>query len=222
MPYTAFKSENLHNHLYLQNYITVIKNTSSLPIATTILVIINVVVLALGLISGAQQEVIRRYGFIPDQLLSVLPSSSDILTRLFASMFIHANIVHLVFNILALVYLGGYAERAVGIARYILVYIIAGIAGALFYSAISIFILDNSHTVLIGASGAISGILGIAAAAGNTRAYYWLIIQIVFGIIGSFTSIPIAFTAHIGGFIAAVLLTKVLIIVEQNKRIKNM
>jgi rhomboid protease GluP len=179
-------------------------------------------ILAFGLVSGTQEEFIRRYGFIPDQLLSVSSPSSpaDVLTRLFSSMFIHTSIVHLAFNILALVYLGGYAERAVGIARYILIYIIAGIAGALFYGAISTFILSNSHTVLIGASGAISGILGIAAAAGNTRAYYWLIIQIVFAIVGSFTAIQIAFTAHIGGFIAGVLLTKVLIMAEQNKRIK--
>ncbi len=80
--------------------------------------------------------------------------------------------------------------------------------------------LGNSHTVLIGASGAISGTLGIAAAAGNTRAYYWLILQIVFAVIGSFTAIQVAFTAHIGGFIAGVLLTKAFIMVEQNKRIK--
>ena len=80
--------------------------------------------------------------------------------------------------------------------------------------------LGNSHTVLIGASGAISGILGIAAAAGNTRAYYWLVLQIVFAIIGSFTAIQVAFTAHIGGFLAGVLLTKAFIMVEQNKRIK--
>ena len=108
--------------------ITIYIYRTTLPIATTILVILNVVVLALGLFSGAQQQVIRRYGFIPDQLLSVSPSSSlsDILTRLFTSMFIHANIVHLAFNLMALVYLGGYAERAVGIARYILIYIIAG------------------------------------------------------------------------------------------------
>ena len=78
----------------------------------------------------------------------------------------------------------------------------------------------NGHTVLIGASGAISGILGIAAAAGNTRAYYWLILQIAFAVIGSFTVIQVAFTAHIGGFIAGVLLAKAFIMVEQNKRIK--
>src|SRR5918911_323851 len=204
--------------------LTIIINLSSLPVATTTLVILNIMILAFGLISGTQDQVIRRYGFIPDQLLSVSSSSSsspsDALTRLFSSIFIHANIAHLAFNILALVYLGGYAERAVGILRYILIYIIAGIAGALFYGAISTFILGSGHGVLIGASGAISGILGIAAAAGNTRAYYWLILQIVFAIIGSFAAIQIAFTAHIGGFIAGVLLTKALIMVEQNKRIK--
>ena len=100
-------------------------------------------------------------------------------------MFIHANIVHLAFNTLALVYLGGYAERSVGILRYIVIYILAGIAGALFYSVIAIFILGNSHTVLIGASGAISGILGIAACLleipsvllafiSNCICFYWL------------------------------------------------
>jgi membrane associated rhomboid family serine protease len=95
----------------------------------------------------------------------------------------------------------------------------AGVVGALFYGAISTFILGNSHTVLVGASGAISGILGIAAAAGNTRAYYWLLIQIVFAVVGSFTTVQIAFTAHIGGFIAGIFLTKVLTIVEQKRRI---
>ena len=199
-------------------------------------------ILAFGLISNSQEQIISRYGFIPDQLLFLTnydggendntisfpplllapqsTSSLDLLTRLFSSIFIHTNIIHLAFNMLALVYLGGYAERSVGIPRYVLIYIFAGIAGALFYGVIATFVLGNSHTILIGASGAISGILGIAAAAGNTRAYYWLLIQIVFAIVGSFTAIPIAFTAHIGGFIAGVLLTKVLIIAEQKKRIR--
>jgi rhomboid protease GluP len=199
-------------------------------------------ILAFGLLSNSQEQIISRYGFIPDQLLFLTnydggendntisfpplllapqsTSSLDLLTRLFSSIFIHTNIIHLAFNMLALVYLGGYAERSVGIPRYVLIYIFAGIAGALFYGVIATFILGNGHTILIGASGAISGILGIAAAAGNTRAYYWLLIQIVFAIVGSFTAIPIAFTAHIGGFIAGVLLTKVLIIAEQKKRIR--
>ena len=137
--------------------------------------ILNITILIFGLISHSQEQIIRRYGFIPDRLLSVPSPSSksisftDILTRLIASMFIHANIAHLAFNILALAYLGGYAERSVGTLRYIFIYLVAGIAGDLFYGAISTFILGNTHTVLIGASGAISGILGIGCCSETLR-----------------------------------------------------
>jgi membrane associated rhomboid family serine protease len=149
---------------------------------------------------------------------SSLPES---LTRLFTSMFIHANIAHIAFNLFALVYLGGYAERAIGVPRYVLVYLISGIVAALFHGIIASYILHNGDVVLVGASGAISGVLGIAAAAGNSRAYYWLVIQIVFAVIGSVSALPIAFTAHVGGFIAGVLMTKVLVKLEQTKRKKS-
>lgn len=149
------------------------------------------------------------------------PSLPESLTRLFTSMFIHANIAHIAFNLFALVYLGGYAERAIGVPRYVLVYLISGIVAALFHGIVASYILHNGYVVLIGASGAISGILGVAAAAGNSRAYYWLVIQIVFAVIGSVSALPIAFTAHVGGFIAGVLMTKVLVKLEQTKRKKS-
>jgi membrane associated rhomboid family serine protease len=149
------------------------------------------------------------------------PSLPESMTRLFTSMFIHANIAHIAFNLFALVYLGGYAERAIGVPRYVLVYLISGIVAALFHGIVASYILHNGYVVLIGASGAISGILGVAAAAGNSRAYYWLVIQIVFAVIGSVSALPIAFTAHVGGFIAGVLMTKVLVKLEQTKRKKS-
>jgi rhomboid protease GluP len=192
-----------------------------IPLATTSLITINIIVLALGLLSGSQLQIIRNYGFIPNNLFhNNNLAISDVLTRLLTSMFIHSGIAHLAFNILALGYLGGYAERSVGLPRYVLIYILAGIAGALFHSVIASYILGSGHVILIGASGAISGVLGIAAAAGNARAYYWLILQIVFAIFGSFAAIPIAFTAHIGGFIAGVFLTKLFIGIERKKRAK--
>ena len=149
------------------------------------------------------------------------PSLPESLTRLFTSMFIHANIAHIAFNLFALVYLGGYAERAIGVPRYVLVYLISGIVAALFHGIIASYILHNGDVVLVGASGAISGVLGIAAAAGNSRAYYWLVLQIVFAVIGSVSALPIAFTAHVGGFIAGALMTKVLVKLEQTKRKKS-
>jgi rhomboid protease GluP len=217
------------------------------PIATAFLVTLNVVIFAVGMLSGSQTQIIQDYGFIPNHLfyensdqeveinnpddstrqdsLSSLPlqqskqqSSSPLsysLVTLFTSMFIHANIAHIAFNLFALVYLGGYAERAIGIPRYILVYFMSGIAAALFHGVIASNILNNGDVVLVGASGAISGVLGIAAVSGNTRAYYWLALQIVFAVIGSVSALPIAFTAHVGGFIAGVLITKGLVKLEQ-------
>lgn len=136
-------------------------------------------------------------------------------------MFVHTNIAILHSTYWHL-YLGGYAEKSVGILRYIVIYILAEIIGALLYGVVATYILGNAHTVLIGASGAISGILGIAAAAaGNIRTYYWLLFQIVFAVIGSVTAILIAFTAHIGGFVAGLLLTKMLIQIERKLRTKH-
>jgi rhomboid protease GluP len=90
----------------------------------------------------------------------------------------------------------------------------------LFHSVIASYILGTGHVKVIGASGAISGVLGIAAATGNTRAYYWLVLQLIFAIFGSFAAFPIAFTAHIGGFLAGVILTKLFVTIERNKRVR--
>jgi rhomboid protease GluP len=217
------------------------------PIATTFLVILNIVVFAYGMLSGSQTQIIQNYGFVPNHLFSVsneqesginnlddstrhdplsfLPlqqsnqeSSPPLfysLVTILTSMFIHANIAHIAFNLLALVYLGGYAERAIGVPRYLLVYFMSGIAAAIFHGMIASHILNNGDIVLIGASGAISGVLGIAAVSGNTRAYYWLVFQIVFAVVGSVSALPIAFTAHVGGFIAGALITKGLVKLEQ-------
>lgn len=122
------------------------------------------------------------------------------------------------YGISALLYLGGFAERSIGVPRYIFVYLISGIAGALLHGIVASYVLGNGDIVLIGASGAISGVLGIAAGAGNAKAYYWLMLQVVFAIIGAFTSIPTAFTAHVGRFVAGFLLAKVLMDMERNKK----
>ena len=217
-------------------------HTKHFPVATICIIVLNGLIFAMGLISGEQTHIIRNYGFIPDQIFKTqniennndqqnsllqpserqsslsLPTILDSLTRLFSSMFVHASIAHIAFNLFALAYLGVYAERAIGVPRYILVYLTSGIVAALFHGAIASYILHNGNVILIGASGAISGVLGIAAVAGNTRAYYWLALQIVFAVIGSISALPIAFSAHVGGFIAGVAMTKVLVRLEKSKR----
>jgi rhomboid protease GluP len=214
--------------------------TKHFPVATIFIIVLNGIIFAIGLLSGEQTHIIQNYGFIPNQIFKVhneqqnsltsllqpsepqsslsLSSVPDSLTRLFASMFVHANIAHIAFNLVALAYLGVYAERAIGVPRYVLVYLTSGVVAALFHGAIASYILHNGNVALIGASGAISGVLGIAAVTGNTRAYYWLALQIVFAVIGSISALPIAFTAHVGGFIAGVAMTKVLAKLEKSKR----
>jgi len=190
---------------------------SELPPVTTILMITNGIILAYGIITGTQNQIISQYGFVPNYLFYGNHSLADNITRLFSSMFLHAGITHIVFNLFALGYLGGFAEKSIGKTRYFGIYIVAGIFGALLYGIMSI-IAGNDSGILIGASGAISGVMGITAALGNIRGYYWLAIQILFAFVGSVVSIPIAFTAHVGGFVAGLLLTRLLIVAEKKKR----
>ena len=188
------------------------------PPITSLLMIVNGIIFAYGILSNSQDQIISHYGFVPDYLFRYNHPLLDNVTRLFSSMFIHANIAHIAFNLLALAYLGGFAERSVGIPRYLLIYLTAGIAGALLHGVIASFVLGQGSSVLIGASGAISGIMGITAGLGDIRGYYWLAIQILFAFVGSFASLSIAFMAHVGGFIAGLLITKLLIEIERKKR----
>ena|SRR5215831_14339433 len=90
-----------------------------IPIATSSLIVINIVILGLGLVSGSQLQIIRDYGFIPNNLFHInnkIPPT-DVLTRLFSSMFIHSGIAHLAFNVLALGYLGSTKEEQNGLTH---------------------------------------------------------------------------------------------------------
>ena len=191
---------------------------SELPPVTTILMITNGIILAYGIMTGTQDRIITQYGFVPNYLFYGNHDFADNITRLFSSMFLHAGFTHIVFNLFALGYLGGFAERSIGKTRYFGIYIAAGIFGALLYGILYVITSGNSSSVLIGASGAISGVMGITAALGNIRGYYWLAIQVLYAVIGSVVSIPIAFTAHVGGFVVGLLLTKLLIVAEKKKR----
>lgn len=187
------------------------------PPVTTTLIVANVLIFAYGILSNSQNAIISHYGFIPNGLFKYDYFPDNIL-RLFTSMFIHAGIAHIAFNLFALAYMGGFAERSIGKPKFISLYLLAGLGGALFHGIIASYILGNGDIILIGASGAISGILGISAALGDIRGYYWLAIQVLYVFIGSVTSLSIAFAAHVGGFITGLVLTKLLIELERRKR----
>lgn len=189
------------------------------PPATITLVVVNAAIFAYGMANQTQEAIITHYGFIPDELFRTNGSFLfDSIFRLFTSMFVHANIAHISFNLFALIYMGGFAERSIGIPRFLLLYILAGLGGGLLHGVVASYLLMEGGAILIGASGAISGILGVSAALGDMRGYYWLAIQVMYVFIGSFASLSIAFMAHVGGFLTGLVLTKVMISVERRRR----
>jgi membrane associated rhomboid family serine protease len=74
--------------------------------------------------------------------------------RLFTAMFLHIGLLHLLTNAVALALIGTIAERNLGSARFVIVYIISGISGNITSIAF------NEEQLLVGASGAIFGLLG--------------------------------------------------------------
>jgi rhomboid protease GluP len=213
-------------------------NSRKFPVATVLLIISNLLIFAFGILTNSQTWIIANFGFVPDSVFNRndfdgYPSHSYMfqadptheengatttVVRLLSSMFIHASITHIVFNMAALAFIGSYSEKSIGTGRYVVIYFLSGICAAFFHGVFASYVLGSGQTLLIGASGAISGVLGIAAALGNRRAYYWLVIQIAFVFFGSVTSLPIAFTAHVGGFLAGVILTKLMVKRESFQR----
>ncbi len=84
--------------------------------------------------------------------------------RLGTAMFLHASLLHIAFNMFVLYWLGSVVEEAIGTPRFLLVYLVSGLAGsagALWISfAGGTFQLTSPFTVTVGASGAIWGIMG--------------------------------------------------------------
>ena len=122
-------------------------------------------------------------------------------------MFLHANIIHILFNMYALYVIGMQLESFLGKAKYLVVYLLSGLSG----SMLSIF-FDNGFSV--GASGAIFGLLGSLLYFGfHYRVYLDSVIKsqiiplIVLNLLIGFMSTGIDNWAHIGGLIGGILST---------------
>ncbi len=129
---------------------------------------------------------------------------------LITACFLHAGVVHLVFNMLALWQAGPLVERAVGSARMAPMYLLAGAFGNLL--SVGYGLLTHSAETSVGASGAISGVLAAALVVGwrirgwrdpMTQAMArWLAFVVVFGVISNISGGNIDNAAHIGGGLA--------------------
>jgi membrane associated rhomboid family serine protease len=127
--------------------------------------------------------------------------------RLITSAFLHANLIHIAFNMYFLWFVGSAVETALGRGRFIAVYLISGLAG----SAGALVFNPTSQTV--GASGALFGLLGAALVLERQRNYVLggsAAGLILINLILSFTIANISVGGHIGGLIGGVLCALVL------------
>jgi membrane associated rhomboid family serine protease len=124
--------------------------------------------------------------------------------RLVTAMFLHENIVHIGFNMVALYFIGTPVEQYLGRARYIGLYFVSGLAGS------AGAVLQAPFAPTVGASGAIFGILGAMLIiewqitgrfAG--QAMTWIVINLVI----SFSFSGISWGGHVGGLIGGILVT---------------
>lgn len=167
-------------------------------------------------------------GFIPARLWGGLSLSSAVpafLTPLTATL-VHSNFLHLAFNLLILLWCGTAVERILGRGGLVTLYLVGAYA-----SLAAQFAMGPSGSVpWVGASGAVSAVVGaFSLSFGRPKQIVksmrvnrwlnalwllaaWVVIQVMMGIIAGGQGVVIGTAAHIGGFIAGLLLQRPLLL----------
>jgi membrane associated rhomboid family serine protease len=202
------------------------------PFVNITLVLINIAIFIIELYAlntageAGFEKLINQYAFIPASLRDSIFQIS-----LLTAMFLHAGILHLLGNIIYLLPFGDNVEDRLGHLRYLLFYLLCGVAATLIFALFN----QGSTVPLLGASGAIAGVLGGYIAlhpwGSQVKGFffiiilllpvrlpailfvgYWFFIQL-FSSIASIADGPVAadtggvaFLAHLGGFITGLLL----------------
>ncbi|MBV9862939.1 MAG: rhomboid family intramembrane serine protease [Alphaproteobacteria bacterium] len=181
----------------------------------------------------SDEYVAYAFGMIPARLFGTsfanqFPNIVPPWATIFTSMFLHSGWLHIGGNMLFLWIFGNNIEDVLGSARYLLLYLVSGAAAALCQAAA----YPASHAPMIGASGAIAGVLGaylLLYPRANVHCFVWIIIffrivnvpawliltfwfamQIVSGLLSGDDSAGVAFWAHVGGFVSGLVLIALL------------
>jgi membrane associated rhomboid family serine protease len=132
--------------------------TDRFPVVTVALIVLNVIVYLLAIrhggsfFSGPDTHEILKYGAIP----RALTHGAVHIRTVFSAMFIHASLLHLAGNMLFLWLFGNNTEDSMGRVRYLLFYLVGGVAAL----ALQVAVAPNSTAPIVGASGAIAAVLG--------------------------------------------------------------
>lgn len=192
----------------LQNGVKNLEEIRKEP-ATMALILINVLVFIAVEFTGTSQDAwhVLEYGAAYTPYII----QNGEVYRLFASMFLHFGIEHLVNNMLVLFVLGSRLERVIGKIRFLLIYLLGGIAG----NVVSLFLelKMQEFSVSAGASGAVFAVMG-AMIYIVIRNKGWLgdlsmrqiLVMAAFSLYFGFTSSGVDNAAHIGGLLAGFVL----------------
>jgi membrane associated rhomboid family serine protease len=192
--------------------------TSTTPYVTFTLIVINVAVfgimaanggVSINFGSGGSQSTYAKYALYP---LAIAQNHEYY--RLVTSMFLHYGVVHILFNMLALFYVGPTLERILGPVRFIVIYMMSGLGG----SVLS-YVGGSKVQFAAGASGAIFGLFGaffivVRKQGMDPRGIVSLIgINLVLGFV-----IPnVDVLGHIGGLVTGTLVTAGIVYVPQRR-----
>ena len=158
------------------------------------------------------------------------PTPGSVYFTLLISMFMHGSLMHLLGNMLFLWIFGDNVEDDLGHGRYTAFYLVTGLIASLAHVVSTFVFGDNPFIPSLGASGAISGVMGgylvlhphrrvrvimfraLTDVPGYVAVGLWFVLQLIsaFGVLGQGPQSGggVAFMAHIGGFIAGVVLVK--------------
>ncbi len=196
------------------------------PFINIAIIIVTAYVFYQQIVASSQEAFIRQYALIPT---SVDINNPYTLLPFVTAIFLHGGFLHILSNMWFLWVFGDNVEGHIGWTAYFLLYFLAGITG----NVAQYLLMPGSSIPMLGASGAVAGILGayftlfphakiktlfpifIFLTVINVPAYfmlgYWFFLQVFSGAatlpFGSETG-GIAFFAHVGGFIAGVLFVR--------------
>jgi membrane associated rhomboid family serine protease len=204
------------------------------PVVTIGLIVLNVLAFFIELAQpseAALQSFIQAWGVVPREYSAVqdLPPTIPLpfWTTLLTSMFLHGGWMHLGGNMLYLWIFGDNLEKVMGAARFITFYLVCGLAASFAHIVFG----PGSGIPAVGASGAISGVLGgylVLFPKNRIRVLtrggimhvpalmvlgFWIVIQLINGIGSVATTTEtagVAYMAHVGGFVAGFVLVKLM------------
>lgn len=209
------------------------------PFITWLLVALNVLVFFGELsLNPDQLEIgLQLYGLVPARFVAHLSWAQ--LCTVFSAMFLHAGWAHVVGNMWFLHIFGNSVEDRVGHGRYMLLYLCSGICAAL----LQVTIEPRATLPMIGASGAIAGVLGahlvffpratvstfifagllsrVAEIPCTFYLLFWFVLQVFSGLFAIFGTpdqgaAQVAFWAHSGGFVSGMIAARFFLAVEDS------